>query len=428
MVMDAATQRHEYRRGNAPVTSIDGYKHTELGLVPADWNVVRLGDVGQCLIGLTYSPRDIRDDGILVLRSSNIQHGKLSFEDNVFVDTAVPNKIMVQNDDVLICVRNGSRDLIGKSTLLDERCSGMTFGAFMSVFRSELNKYIHHIFNSSLLQRQIREHLGATINQITNKSLNSFVIPIPNSAEEQVAISQALDDIDAMVDGLDRLITKKRYLKKGLMLELLSGRRRLPGFKGDWESKELRQVCTKIQDGTHFSPTLGGTDFLYVTSKNVSNGYLDLSSVDTISAEEHKKIYARCDTRKGDILLTKDGASTGNAAINTIDEPVSLLSSVAMLRVNEENCAEFILQKILSDEGQFQIKSMMSGNAITRLTLAKIKSLRFTVPKREEQIAIANILSDMDQCIDDLGRQLVKASNIKQGMIQELLTGGIRLI
>ena len=97
-----------------------GYKQTEIGVIPEDWSVKSLGTLGDVLIGLTYAPSDVRRYGTIVLRSSNIQNDALAFEDNVFVDMEIPERIMVRTGDVLICVRNGSRPLIGKTALLDE--------------------------------------------------------------------------------------------------------------------------------------------------------------------------------------------------------------------------------------------------------------------------------------------------------------------
>ena len=134
---------------------------------------------------------------MLVLRSSNIQNDVLAFDDNVFVDTDVPERIKVRSGDVLVCVRNGSRNLIGKATLLDERTVGMTFGAFMAVYRSPIGKLASYLFQSEILKRQINEHLGATINQITNKSLNSFRVPVSPLDDERRAIATALSDVDA---------------------------------------------------------------------------------------------------------------------------------------------------------------------------------------------------------------------------------------
>src|SRR5258708_31086841 len=153
----------------------------------------------------------------------------------------------------------------------------------------------------------------------------------------------------------------------------------------DWEIKTAEEICIKIQDGTHFSPKLEGNDYLYVMSKNIKQGVLDVSDAERIGAAEHRSIYARSDVKQGDLLLTKDGANTGNAAINYLDEEFSLLSSVAFLRFNP-NVHEpaYYLQYILSSFGQTRIKQLMRGNAITRLTLEKIRRFRFLFPRLHE--------------------------------------------
>jgi type I restriction enzyme S subunit len=192
--------------------------------------------------------------------------------------------------------------------------------------------------------------------------------------------------------------------------------------------KPCKELCIKIQDGTHFSPRLGGDDFLYVTSKSIRFGYLDLSTAERISAAEHRKIFARCDTRRGDLLLTKDGANTGNAALNCIDEEISLLSSVAFLRFDPgQHDARFFLQYILSHRGQQRLQELMSGNAITRLTLQKIRNFDMPAPPVDEQRAVAAALSDVDGLIASLDRLIAKKRAIKQAAMQQLLTGKTRL-
>lgn len=196
----------------------------------------------------------------------------------------------------------------------------------------------------------------------------------------------------------------------------------------EWSIMKAKEVFVKIQDGTHFSPKLGGGDYLYLTSKNIRAGKLNLSSVEYIDEKQHKGIYKRCDVQKGDILLTKDGANTGNAALNILDEEFSLLSSVALLRVDSDiNCAEYYLQQILSSSFQQTIQGEMSGNAITRLTLDKINNLEFLVPKIEEQVSIANALSDVDALITSLEKLIAKKRAIKTATMQQLLTGKKRL-
>jgi type I restriction enzyme S subunit len=209
-----------------------------------------------------------------------------------------------------------------------------------------------------------------------------------------------------------------------------------PGYKQtevgvipvEWQVASCNELCIKIQDGTHFSPKIGGGDYLYVTSRNIGIGKLDVSDADRISERAHRKIYARCDTRRGDLLLTKDGVNTGNAAINELDEECSLLSSVAFLRFDTSKHDQyFYLQYILSHNGQQQIKAMMSGNAITRLTLQKIQRLQMPVPPPPEQRAIAAALADVDGLITVLDRLIAKKRAIKQATMQQLLTGKTRL-
>ena len=148
-----------------------GYKRSDLGPIPEDWDAIPLAHISDCLIGLTYSPLDVRDFGTLVLRSSNIQGGRLAFDDCVYVEMEVPPRAITRKNDILICVRNGSRQLIGKCALIDESTAGSAFGAFMSVLRSESAKFLFFQFQSDILKRQINEVMGATINQITNRLL-----------------------------------------------------------------------------------------------------------------------------------------------------------------------------------------------------------------------------------------------------------------
>jgi type I restriction enzyme S subunit len=191
------------------------------------WEVKRLEELGETFIGLTYTPAQICDDGILVLRSSNIQGASLIFADNVFVNAEVRERLFVRAGDILICVRNGSRELIGKCAKIDERAVGMTFGAFMAIFRSCYSNFVFQQFQSDVVSRQIREHLGATINQITNRSLNSFVIPFPTDSAERDSISSILSDMDDEIAELEVKLAKARQVKQGMMQELLTGRIRL---------------------------------------------------------------------------------------------------------------------------------------------------------------------------------------------------------
>jgi type I restriction enzyme, S subunit len=204
-----------------------GYKPSELGEIPEDWEVVRLGDVGETIIGLTYSPNDVAEFGTLVLRSSNVQQGKLAYSDCVYVDMPLPERVIVREGDILVCVRNGSRQLIGKCALIDKKAEGHAFGAFMSIYRTQHSKFVFYQFQSDLIQSQINEMMGATINQITNKDMASFVIGLPCDTQEQTAIAQICSDIDEEIQALEQRLNKTRQIKQGMMQELLTGKTRL---------------------------------------------------------------------------------------------------------------------------------------------------------------------------------------------------------
>ena len=125
--------------------------------MPTHWEIRRLKNVGIAKIGLTYSPSNLVDEnnGNLVLRASNIQNGRIVYEDNVFVNSAIPSQMILRQGDILICSRSGSRDLIGKNAMIDCDAEGFAFGAFMTVFRSEYNKYVYYVFNSGLFQYHV---------------------------------------------------------------------------------------------------------------------------------------------------------------------------------------------------------------------------------------------------------------------------------
>jgi type I restriction enzyme S subunit len=193
-----------------------------------DWNEVTLGDIGEAVAGLTYAPRDVSESGTLVLRASNVQNSQLEFSDNVYVDMDAPERVFVREGDILICVRNGSRDLIGKCALVDRQSeyARHAFGAFMCVYRTEHSAFVFQHFQSSTIASQIHAHLGATINQITNKSLKSFSLCLPSKVE-QAAISEVLADMDNQVLELEKRLQKSRQLKQAMMQQLLTGRIRL---------------------------------------------------------------------------------------------------------------------------------------------------------------------------------------------------------
>ena len=202
---------------------------------------------------------------------------------------------------------------------------------------------------------------------------------------------------------------------------------RFKEFDGDWAKYKIAEATEYLVDGTHFSPKTTEGKFKYITSKNIRNDGLDLTNISYISKDEHESIYKRCKVQLGDILLTKDGANTGNCCLNTLDEEFSLLSSVAVLRGKKDSFNnKFILQILQSDLGQNTIISSMSGQAITRITLTKLKDYSFNFPDFKEQTKIATFLSTVDEKISQLTKKHQLLRQYKQGMMQKLFSQQLR--
>ena len=404
-----------------------GYKQTEVGVIPEDWNVKRLGELGEALIGLTYKPSNVRKHGILVLRSSNIQNDVLAFDDNVFVDTDIPERIKVRPGDVLVCVRNGSRNLIGKATLLDERTVGMTFGAFMAVYRSPIGKLTSYLFQSEILKRQINEHLGATINQITNKSLNSFRVPVSPIDDERHAIATTLSDVDALLGGLDRLIAKKRDLKQAALQQLLTGQTRLPGFSGEWEPKRIGDFtdCTAGGTPSTFIPEYWGGTIRWMNSGELNNKIVhDVEGRITergLRESSTKIVPPRCVL----IGLAGQGKTRGTVAINTVE--LCTNQSIAVIYPNESFVPEYLYHNL--DARYEELRGMSTGGGGRGgLNLRIILSIAVPFPHVDEQHAMAAVLTDMERELAVLEARRDKTRDLKQAMMQELLTGKTRLV
>ena len=193
------------------------------------WVEKKLGDVVTNSIGLTYSPNNVKKYGTLVLRSSNIKNGKLIFEDNVFVEMSIPERAKVHTNDLLVCVRNGSKALIGKSAVITKDAEGMAFGAFMTILRANGIEqiFLNYYWQTDFIQKQVRDNMGATINQITNADISDFDIYVPSSLPEQQAIASVLTSIDNELSALEAKRKKYEQIKRGMMQQLLTGRIRL---------------------------------------------------------------------------------------------------------------------------------------------------------------------------------------------------------
>ncbi len=203
-----------------------------IGKIPEHWEVRRIKTLGEYRNGLTYNPENMVDEsnGTLVLRSSNIQNGKIVLDDNVFVNTIIPEQLLVHKGDIIICSRNGSRELVGKNALIKEDIMA-SFGAFMMIFRTNYPEYISYILNSAIFSYYLSTFFTATINQLTGSNFGNMQIVFCPDLNEQQEIIDYLDKecarIDTIIEKRERMIELMTEYKKSLIYECVTGKKEI---------------------------------------------------------------------------------------------------------------------------------------------------------------------------------------------------------
>lgn len=226
----AAIINHAVTKGINPNAPMKDSGIDWLAEIPEHWEVKRLKYVGESIIGIIYSPKDITQDkenSKLVLRASNIQEGKLSLTDNVYVNLEVKDKQLLNVGDILICSRSGSSNLIGKNIMIDKSMAGQTFGAFMTVFRSKLFDFVYYYFNSQIFKSQTALFKTSTINQLTINTLNNFYIPLPPIDEQQSIVNFIASEtakIDSKITYTEKLIALLEEYRTALISEVVTGK------------------------------------------------------------------------------------------------------------------------------------------------------------------------------------------------------------
>ena len=256
--------------------------------------------------------------------------------------------------------------------------------------------------------------------------LRKVIIPFPPTKAEQEAIAEALSDADALIESLEQLIAKKRQIKQGAMQELLTGKKRLPGFSGEWEVKRLGDVVDADPDNL-------GND----TRPNFSFNYIALEDVDVGTLRSYsEQVFqnapsrARRKLRKHDVLVSTVRPNLMSHLLFLEDSDNWVCSTGFCVIRSRSGVSHpgYIFCHIFSGSVSRQIEALLTGSNYPAINSADVRALKIPFPDFKEQTAIAAILSDMTDEISALEEKLVKARQVKQGMMQELLTGRIRLV
>lgn len=393
---------------------------------PKDWDESKLLDHVSLVQGLTYTPDNVKPTGTLVLRSSNIQNGRLWLEDNVYVNAQVPEEKMVEQGDILVCVRNGSSALIGKSCVLPE-LKHTTFGAFMSVLRGDSTGYFAKLFESNIVQEQVRGRSNATINQITKKDFQSIQITVPKKPEQE-EIARTLSQFDTYIDDLAELIEKKKGIRDGALEDLISGKTRIRGFCSERKEYSINDItCAVITGGTPSTARKEyyGGDIPWLSSTEIHQKRITKPTA-YITEMGLQKSSAKIAPEKSVLIaLAGQGKTRGTAAYLT--KPMALNQSLAALITNEKCNPEFLYYLI--ESMYLPLRELSSGDGGRGgLNKKLIKGVLVTIPVDvDEQETIADALLSMDEEIRDLETERNKIILIREGAMDDLLTGRVRL-
>lgn len=408
-----------------------GYKQTEAGVIPKDWAPKTIDEVGFVKSGKRLplgSSLTEHETSHPYIRVTDMRPGTVSLSDIKFVpDHIYPaiKRYRIFRDDIFISVA-GTLGIVGK---IPDELDGanLTENADRITNISCSRDYLLHVLMSPLIQNTIEslQTIGAQP-KLALTRIRKFAIPLPPTKAEQEAIAEVLSDADEMIESLEQLITKKRQLKQGAMQELL-----LPN--NSWVEKRLGNTAIlKARIGWQGLTTaeyLDSGEYYLVTGTEFKSGFIDWISCHYVDESRYKQ-DRYIQLKEHDVLVTKDGTIGKVALVTKLDKPATLNSGVFVIRpLGDSFHPDFFYYLLCSNLFTEFLNQLSAGSTINHLYQKDFVTFAYKTPaKIEEQKAIAAILSDIDTELAALETKLTKARQLKQGMMQELLTGRIRLI
>lgn len=399
-----------------------GYQHTDVGVIPADWAVAKIGDLIDYIKGYPFKSKDYVSDGIRIVRVSDTTYDAILDNGGIFIPLHAASqytKWTLRNNDLIVSTV-GSKppmydSMVGKAILIKHQHEGTLLNQNAVLIRDRKRSvYFPQILLNHLRSKRylvfIESIFRGNANQasITLSELFKFAIPFPRSDAEQRAIAVALSDVDALIVGLDQLITKKRDIKRATMQQLLTGRRRLSGFSGEWKEATLGEMAL-VRKGTqlHSSEVSLNGRFAHLNGGITPSGFTDKSNTD------------------GNTIAVSEG---GNSCgfVQFMSEPFWCGGHCYSVLAKEIDNG-FLYHALKGM--QLSIMGLRVGSGLPNVQKTALQAFKLCFPSvKSEQTAIATILSDMDSEIVGLERRRNKIRDLRQGMMFELLTGRIRLI
>jgi type I restriction enzyme S subunit len=390
------------------------YKESEIGVIPVDWNVKKISDFSKPVRGGSPrpagSPLYFNGDYIpwlTVAALTNISSSQLFVsETEGFLTQLGSEYSRTLEKDTLIIANSGAT--LGVAKLLAIKCCANDGIAALNNFSREVDKaYVVYYINS--ITQKLREVVATGNGQpnLNTTLIGELRIPLPSTKSEQTAIATALSDTDALIENLEKLIAKKRNIKQGVMQELLTGRKRLAGFNGEWMKIKLGDICDIRKGQLITEKTAAGGEFPVIAG-GINPSYF----------------HNRPNRGKNTITISASGANAGYVSFHRNPIFASDCSTI-----EEKGTFNIVYIFFLLQLFQKKIFKLQTGGAQPHVYPEHLKPLELVFPQEvTEQDAIANILIDIDEELSGLEKQMNKYQLIKQGMMQTLLTGKIRLV
>ncbi|MEP4548449.1 MAG: restriction endonuclease subunit S [Saccharospirillum sp.] len=407
-----------------------GYKQTEIGEIPVDWEVKTVIEFSSITTG-DKNTQDRVEDGVypFFVRSQNVESiNSYSFDGEA---------VLTAGDGVgtgrIFHYINGKFDYHQRVYNIHN-------------FSPEVDGfYFYNFFSSYFYDRIMSMTAKSSVDSVRREMISDMKIALPDRTEQE-AISRALFDIDELIICLEKLIAKKRYIKTATMQQLLTGRKRLPGFgkeKGykkselgeipeDWEISSLGDVCS-FENGDRSSNYPSANEYAdygipFINAGHVSGGVIDLEEMDYVPLHVYERLGGG-KVRSGDLVYCLRG-SLGKFGVVSNDFGLGVIaSSLVIVRPKKEKTSTPYLSEYFKSEISRNMISLWAGGAAQpNLGAKELANFLIPLPAKDEQVAIANVLFDIDSEIISAESKLQKTKALKQGMMQELLTGRTRLV
>ena len=442
--------------GLSMVEMKSGYKMTEVGVIPEDWEVKTLGKLA-CINGRIgfrgYTVKDLvrKGEGAIAIGGKHISKNFLDLSDAEYISWKKyyeSPEIMVKQGDIVLA----QRGTLGKSALIKSDIGPATINPSLVLINKIKCNNLYLIYNmqsSSVTDYILQINSQTSIPMISQKQIEGIKIAIAKLDCEQAAIAAALSDVDSLISALTKKIEKKKAIKQGLMQQLLTGKKRLPGYKGlalvknekmeypgDWDVVKLGDLCRIItkQTGFDYSATIKpslrtsrGLGVLPFIQNKDFEGYKINFNTDFYIPKDVAMHFPQILLDEPSLLVSISGR-IGNVGYYLSSKLAFIGGAICVAKFWKKEYIPWVMLYLQSSKGQNEIFMNEKAGAQHNITVEAIRNFRIPMPSISEQTAIANILSDCDSEIAALEEKRDKYKEIKQGMMQQLLTGKIRLI